>query len=177
MEIWILTITFILASLVLLMRAAKWLGRPLKRVDARVVVPNLVDVKGWAERGSAEGQFCLGLMYAEGWGVSQDHTEAVKWYRKAMDQGDDSAMNSLALILATSKDERVRDLEEAIAVALKAVELNPHPGHLDTLAQVYHQAGQNGMALDAESRALALSPDNASYKRALEKYRSSPTTI
>ena len=30
----------------------------------------------------------LGLMYMEGFGVTQDFTEAVKWFRKAADQGN-----------------------------------------------------------------------------------------
>ncbi len=43
-----------------------------------------------AERGDAEAQFELGLMYDEGYGVSRDNQEAAKWYSKAAEQGDDS---------------------------------------------------------------------------------------
>ena len=35
----------------------------------------------------AAAQFNLGVMYAEGQGVPQNYAEAVKWYRKAADQG------------------------------------------------------------------------------------------
>ena len=36
-----------------------------------------------AEHGDANAQYNLGLMYDNGQGVTQDHTEAVRWYRKA----------------------------------------------------------------------------------------------
>ena len=41
-----------------------------------------------AEKGNAPAQFNLGLMYDNGRGVPKDEAEAVKWYRKAADQGD-----------------------------------------------------------------------------------------
>jgi TPR repeat protein len=44
-----------------------------------------------ANGGNATAQSNLGVMYDEGYGISQNYTEAVKWYRKAADQGDASA--------------------------------------------------------------------------------------
>ena len=41
-----------------------------------------------AEAGSAQAQYNLGLMYDNGEGVPEDDGEAVKWYRKAAEQGD-----------------------------------------------------------------------------------------
>ena len=38
--------------------------------------------------GCCQAQFNLGVMYAEGRGVAQDYAEAVRWYRKAAEQGD-----------------------------------------------------------------------------------------
>lgn len=35
-----------------------------------------------------DGQFSLGVMYAQGRGVSENDFEAVRWYRKAAEQGD-----------------------------------------------------------------------------------------
>lgn len=40
-----------------------------------------------AERGSAEAQFLMGLMYANGDGVPQNFEEALHWYRLSADQG------------------------------------------------------------------------------------------
>ncbi len=41
-----------------------------------------------AERGHADAQFNLGVMYNNGEGVPEDDIEAVKWYRKAAEQGN-----------------------------------------------------------------------------------------
>lgn len=40
-----------------------------------------------AEKGEAWAQVSLGANYASGQGVVQDYAEAVKWYRRAADQG------------------------------------------------------------------------------------------
>ena len=42
--------------------------------------------------------FNLGLMYDNGQGVPKDEAEAVKWYRKAADQGNASAQFNLGLM-------------------------------------------------------------------------------
>ena len=51
-----------------------------------------------AQRGDAQAQNNLGLMYDEGEGVPQDNGEAVKWYRKAAQQGNAKAQFNLALM-------------------------------------------------------------------------------
>ena len=40
-----------------------------------------------AEQGSAPAQFLVGSAYHFGDGVPQDYAEAVKWYRRAAEQG------------------------------------------------------------------------------------------
>ena len=42
-------------------------------------------------------------MYANGKGVPQDYAEAVKWYRRAAEQGDAYAQNNLGLMYANGK--------------------------------------------------------------------------
>ena len=44
-----------------------------------------------AEQGYAEAQFRLGLLYEFGKGVPENDAEAVKWYRKAAEQGHGNA--------------------------------------------------------------------------------------
>src|SRR5205823_5405264 len=44
-----------------------------------------------AEKGSAEAQFEIGVLYDTGQGVAQDAAEAMRWYRMAADQGLDRA--------------------------------------------------------------------------------------
>ena len=48
-----------------------------------------------AEQGNAGAQANLGIMYARGEGVPKNDTEAAKWYRKAAEQGHESAKSWL----------------------------------------------------------------------------------
>ena len=48
-----------------------------------------------AEKGDAKAQFHLGECYYKGDGVGQDYKQAVYWWRKAADQGDEDAKNNL----------------------------------------------------------------------------------
>ena len=41
-----------------------------------------------ADKGHADAQTRIGLMYGEGLGVAEDEEEAVKWYRLSADQGN-----------------------------------------------------------------------------------------
>ena len=45
------------------------------------------DLIALAEAGDPDAQYNLGVMYANGRGVTQDDTEAVRWYRLAADPG------------------------------------------------------------------------------------------
>ena len=49
-------------------------------------------IKPLAEQGLPEAQVNLGLMYDRGQGVPQDYAEALKWYRKAAEQGNAKAV-------------------------------------------------------------------------------------
>ena len=44
-----------------------------------------------------DAQFALGVLYGDGDGVPQDYPEAVKWWRKAAEQGDVDAMRNLGI--------------------------------------------------------------------------------
>jgi TPR repeat protein len=44
-----------------------------------------------ADRGDADAQFDLGVLYQNGQGVPQDYAAALNWYRKAADQGNADA--------------------------------------------------------------------------------------
>jgi TPR repeat protein len=62
-----------------------------------------------AAQGDRSAQFNLGVLYANGQGVTKDEKEAVKWYRKAADQGSTLAQCYLGLCYefgaGVSKDE------------------------------------------------------------------------
>ncbi|WP_295543442.1 trypsin-like peptidase domain-containing protein [uncultured Thiohalocapsa sp.] len=51
-----------------------------------------------AEAGSAYGQYNLGVMYDNGFGVPQSDAEAVRWYRMAAEQGDATAQLKLGVM-------------------------------------------------------------------------------
>jgi TPR repeat protein len=172
-----------------LTEAAKWMQRSAEHGDPRGqfnlavmyaqgqgVLKNDQEAAKWmrkaADQGVAAGQFGLGSMYAHGEGVPQSASEAARWYRSAAAQGDGASMNNLAFLLATSTDENVRNPNEAIAVGQKAVETDTsNAAFRDTLATAYFEAGRFDKAVETELRALALTPDNPSYKTALEKYQ------
>lgn len=48
-----------------------------------------------ADQGMAEAQTYVGYMYANGKGLDQNDEEAVKWYQKAANQGDQTAKDNL----------------------------------------------------------------------------------
>ena len=66
-------------------------------LSAVKVIDPIADVRIRANMGDARAQYNLGLRYDNGQGVSQDYTEAVKWYRKAADQGHARAQYNLGL--------------------------------------------------------------------------------
>jgi TPR repeat protein len=48
-----------------------------------------------AEAGDAKSQDAIGMMYSNGFGVSEDDAEAVKWLRLAAEQGHAGAQGKL----------------------------------------------------------------------------------
>jgi uncharacterized protein len=167
--------------------AAKWLRLAADQDDAQSehnlavmylqalgVPKNFKEAAKWmsrsAEQGLAAGELGLGVLYENGNGVPEDPVEAMKWYRKAVDQGNSDALNNLARLLANSKNASVRNPQEAIALATKAVAAGNNPDYLDTLAAAYFEAGQTEKAIEAEQKALALDPSNDFYKESLQKY-------
>jgi TPR repeat protein len=70
----------------LLLSALAWLGLLLAVSFADS--SRLVETRIKAEHGDAEAQYNLGILYHDGQGVPRDDAEAVKWYRKAAEQGN-----------------------------------------------------------------------------------------
>ena len=56
---------------------------------------SLDEIRLRAERGDAAAQVQLGDAYDTGTGVKRDVAEAIKWYRKAAEQGNAEGQNSL----------------------------------------------------------------------------------
>ncbi|MEO8593490.1 MAG: tetratricopeptide repeat protein [Candidatus Solibacter sp.] len=56
-----------------------------------------------AQKGDAEAQVVLGIMYATGEGVAQSDAEAVRWYRKAADGGNAQAQTNLGTMFCEGR--------------------------------------------------------------------------
>ena len=55
----------------------------------------IIDLRARAGQGDLVAQVALGDLYAEGDGVPQDETEALRWYRMATDQGSTEAVSGI----------------------------------------------------------------------------------
>jgi len=60
-----------------------------------------------ADKGMAEAQINLGMMFERGQGVSQDFKEAIRWYRLAADQGLIKAQDKLNSLLKKSAKAQI----------------------------------------------------------------------
>ena len=169
------------------MEAAKWLRQSAEQGDAQsqynlavlytqgLGVPrNLKEAANWMQKSASQnlaaGELGLGVLFENGQGVPQDAIEAAKWYQKAVDQDNAEAMNNLALLMANSRNTVVRNPQQAIVLATKAVAAKNNPDYLDTLAAAYFANGQTDKAIETEQKALTRSPDNELYQKALQKY-------
>ena len=74
-----------------------------------------------SNKGYAEAQYYLGYCYYNGKGVTQDYTEAVKWYRKAAEQGNAQAQCNLGYCYKYGKGV-TQDYTEAVKWYRKAAE-------------------------------------------------------
>jgi tetratricopeptide (TPR) repeat protein len=86
--------------------------------------------------------------------------EAIQHYRQALavDSNNPAALNNLAGILATASRPELRNGEEAVQLATKAVELTDcrMPLIIDTLAAAYAETGQFSKAVEMAQIARAL---------------------
>ncbi len=73
-----------------------------------------------AERGDADAQFRLGVMYESGQGVLRSDAEAIKWYRKAAEQDDAVAQFNLGIMCSKGKDVSANYAEAALWYRLAA---------------------------------------------------------
>jgi len=67
---------------------------------------------------------------------------------------------------------QTKDLDVALTAAQKAVELTRNANHayLDTLAMVYHLRGEHDKAVETQTRALELHPDDAELKAHMDLF-------
>ncbi len=82
--------------------------------------------------------------------------EALKDYTRALEINPFfvDAYNNKAWVLATCADRRIRDGGQAVRLALKAMELKPDVGSMDTLAAAYAAVGNFESAIDIQKKAI-----------------------
>jgi Zn-dependent protease with chaperone function len=109
----------------------------------------------------------LAMVYHE----QKRYGQAKELYEKILrkDPQNAWAMNNLAWMLATGKDQDFYQPLKALALAQKAAALNPAPMILDTLAEAYFANGRPDLALQVIQQVLAKNPANRSYYLAQEK--------
>jgi len=100
--------------------------------------------------------------------------QAVEQYYKILQFTPDSAdiLNTLALILATSNDENIRNADDAVKFAQKACELADYnqPAILDTLAAALASAGRFSESAETVEKAISLT-DTIKGHSQIEKMR------
>jgi len=68
-----------------------------------LVAQDIDTLKRNAQKGDADAQNLLGVMYDRGEGVSRDYVQAAQWFRLAADQGLAEAQNNLGLMYLKGK--------------------------------------------------------------------------
>ncbi|MBU2643496.1 tetratricopeptide repeat protein [bacterium] len=96
------------------------------------------------------------LRLALNFDLSMQYAKAETVYKEllAINPQDNVALNNLAWMYLTAKNKEMHKVEEALQLALKAVELSPSPANLDTLAEAYYQKKEYQKALKTVERAL-----------------------
>lgn len=109
----------------------------------------------------------LAMVYHE----QKHYDRAKEIYERVMqkDPQNSWALNNLAWMLATGKEQDFFQPQKALALARKAAALNPDPMILDTLAEAYFASGRSDTALRIIREVLANNPPNRSYFLAQEK--------
>lgn len=126
-----------------------------------------------AEAGDKNGQFGLGLMYGNGFGVDMNDAEAIKWYGLAAEQGHAQAQCNLAVMyqngwgVPQSDVEAARlyslSAEQGVAEAMMALgrfySMDFSPDYDPVQAYKWYSLAQLMGVLDASTRKDDISPD------------------
>lgn len=99
-----------------------------------------------AERGNADAQNNLGVMYERGDGVPQNRTAAVKWFRLAADQGHADAQNNLGAMYAYGRGIPRNFAEAAKWFRIAADQGNTYAQY--NLAELFYAGEEFGAVAD-----------------------------
>ncbi len=93
--------------------------RAFSRGDYQLAFAELLPL---AEQNDSNAQFSIAFLYMSGRGVSQDPSEAVKWYRRSAEQGNLSAQTNLGVLYETGQGVE-KDFAEALKWYRSAADL------------------------------------------------------
>ncbi len=105
-----------------------------------------------AVRGDAKAQCYLGYTYAYGYGIRENHTKKIKWYRKAAEQGHATAQLRLGDCYFSGRGV-TEDRTTAIKWYRKAADQGEQDAHF-RLADLYHRG--LGVAQDSSEALMWL---------------------
>ena len=109
--------TRIVLTLTILLWSCAGLGADLEKGLAAYNVgdyeTSLAECQPLAEEGDAMAQFCVGRLYANGFGVAMNDELALRWYGLAAEQGYSEAQFNLGLLHANGWGVEMNDQEAA----------------------------------------------------------------
>jgi tetratricopeptide (TPR) repeat protein len=119
---------------------------------------------------SARAHFCLANVMSE----QRNFEQTLLHFREAIRLKPDDAefLNALAWLLATSKEAKFRNPQEAVQLAEKACGLtsNKELNFLDTLAAAYAASGKFPQAVSTAEKVLQLAAGSAQNKELLKDF-------
>ena len=115
-----------------------------------------------AARGHAGANTRLGVFFQLGTYVEKNHARAQLFYEVATIQGDLTARNNLAWLLATSPSADLRNGSRAVTLAQPLAVLYDNWGYLDTLAAAQAETGDFAAASRTERKAVTQAASDAS---------------
>ncbi len=92
-----------------------------------------------AEKGNAVGEFMLGVMNEQGFGIDKNVEEAIEWYRRAADRGMGSAAYNLSRFYQNGEG-----VERNMAEAVRYLTLAAEKGHgraMHNLGRIHESDG------------------------------------
>ena len=96
----------------------------------------------------------------------------LRTFEKVLPLEPAGAHNEIAWCMAVSKHSEIFDPVSAAKHASIAVELEPHPWYIDTLAEAYYSGGKYNLAVALIKEAIAKKPSDLHYyEDQLEKFR------
>jgi TPR repeat protein len=122
-------------------KAVSWLKKSADLGDKRAKELIVTITLASAERGNAEAQYDLAVIYENGSGVTADVKEAVKWFVKAANQDHLAALNQIGVMFYRG-DGLAQDYEEARKVFTSAAEKGSSTAALNVGKM--HRYGQGG---------------------------------